>query len=250
MRTPHHPRSPTPQRPPRPTKSTATRGTLLEWKISRCRSSTFHRYASTVAGIHSWKCVFTFNPVVMEYSPTMWNAVQRRIFCFPVTQDLMEFLNANSSECSVVLFFTSWCQFSARLAPHFNALPRVFPSMHFLALDASQHSRWLVTLWPLCCVSLVEAEVGALLTSVYVCRGKMTWNVMNGFWMDHGVFSGTRKKWLDFDEILDSTGALTPGLPGIKAKGIWSWSNRLYYLTSYYWLFIIFIYIYRQSRSF
>lgn len=58
-----------------------------------------------------------------------------------VPQDLMEFLNANSTECSVVLFFTTWCQFSANLAPHFNALPRVFPSMHFLALDASQHSR-------------------------------------------------------------------------------------------------------------
>ncbi|KAM9788558.1 thioredoxin domain-containing protein 15 [Neosynchiropus ocellatus] len=56
------------------------------------------------------------------------------------SQDLMEFLNANSTECSVVLFFTTWCQFSASLAPHFNALPRVFPSMHFLALDASQHS--------------------------------------------------------------------------------------------------------------
>lgn len=56
------------------------------------------------------------------------------------TQDLMEFLNANNSECSVVLFFTTWCQFSASLAPHFNALPRAFPNMHFLALDASQHS--------------------------------------------------------------------------------------------------------------
>ncbi|XP_022618030.1 thioredoxin domain-containing protein 15 [Seriola dumerili] len=56
------------------------------------------------------------------------------------SQDLMEYLNANSTECSVVLFFTAWCQFSASLAPHFNALPRVFPSMHFLALDASQHS--------------------------------------------------------------------------------------------------------------
>ncbi|XP_047235266.1 thioredoxin domain-containing protein 15 [Girardinichthys multiradiatus] len=56
------------------------------------------------------------------------------------SQDLMDFLNANSTECSVVLFFTAWCQFSANLAPHFNALPRVFPSMHFLALDASQHS--------------------------------------------------------------------------------------------------------------
>ncbi|XP_058613616.1 thioredoxin domain-containing protein 15 isoform X1 [Onychostoma macrolepis] len=57
------------------------------------------------------------------------------------SQDLMELLNANSTECSLVLFYTTWCQFSANLAPHFNALPRVFPSMHFLALDASQHSR-------------------------------------------------------------------------------------------------------------
>ncbi|CAM4673158.1 unnamed protein product [Leuciscus chuanchicus] len=56
------------------------------------------------------------------------------------SQDLMELLNANGSECSLVLFYTPWCQFSASLAPHFNALPRVFPSMHFLALDASQHS--------------------------------------------------------------------------------------------------------------
>ncbi|XP_028322658.1 thioredoxin domain-containing protein 15 [Gouania willdenowi] len=61
------------------------------------------------------------------------------------SQDLMEFLNANSTECSVVLFFTAWCQFSASLAPYFNALPRVFPSMHFLALDASQHSSSLST---------------------------------------------------------------------------------------------------------
>uniref|UniRef100_A0A3Q2YV62 Thioredoxin domain containing 15 n=1 Tax=Hippocampus comes TaxID=109280 RepID=A0A3Q2YV62_HIPCM len=56
------------------------------------------------------------------------------------SQDLMEFLSVNGSECSVVLFFTAWCQFSAGLAPHFNALPRVFPAVHFLALDASTHS--------------------------------------------------------------------------------------------------------------
>ncbi|XP_051536605.1 thioredoxin domain-containing protein 15 [Myxocyprinus asiaticus] len=56
------------------------------------------------------------------------------------SQDLMELLHVNSTECSLVLFYTTWCQFSANLAPHFNALPRVFPSMFFLALDASQHS--------------------------------------------------------------------------------------------------------------
>ncbi|KAL2094691.1 hypothetical protein ACEWY4_009410 [Coilia grayii] len=55
------------------------------------------------------------------------------------SQDLMDFLNVSGTECSLVLFYTTWCQFSANLAPHFNALPRVFPTMHFLALDASQH---------------------------------------------------------------------------------------------------------------
>ncbi|XP_069508677.1 thioredoxin domain-containing protein 15 [Ambystoma mexicanum] len=57
-----------------------------------------------------------------------------------VSQDLMEFLNPNSSECTLVLFYTPWCHFSAGLAPHFNCLPRAFPTIHFLALDASQHS--------------------------------------------------------------------------------------------------------------
>ncbi|XP_056372599.1 thioredoxin domain-containing protein 15 [Hyla sarda] len=57
-----------------------------------------------------------------------------------VSQDLMDFLNPNSSECTMVLFFTPWCQFSAALAPHFNALPRAYPTLQFLALDASQHS--------------------------------------------------------------------------------------------------------------
>ncbi|MEE6516495.1 hypothetical protein FKM82_026011 [Ascaphus truei] len=57
-----------------------------------------------------------------------------------VSQDLMEFLNPNNSECTLVLFYTPWCRFSAGLAPHFNSLPRAFPMLHFLALDASQHS--------------------------------------------------------------------------------------------------------------
>ncbi|XP_028907489.1 thioredoxin domain-containing protein 15 [Ornithorhynchus anatinus] len=57
-----------------------------------------------------------------------------------ISQDLMEFLNPNGSDCTLVLFYTPWCRFSANLAPHFNSLPRAFPALYFLALDASQHS--------------------------------------------------------------------------------------------------------------
>ncbi|XP_024644074.1 thioredoxin domain-containing protein 15 isoform X2 [Macaca nemestrina] len=59
-----------------------------------------------------------------------------------MSQDLMDFLNPNGSDCTLVLFYTPWCRFSASLAPHFNSLPRAFPALHFLALDASQHSRY------------------------------------------------------------------------------------------------------------
>lgn len=62
---------------------------------------------------------------------------------FLLPQDLMDFLNPNGSDCTLVLFYTPWCRFSASLAPHFNSLPRAFPALHFLALDASQHSRYL-----------------------------------------------------------------------------------------------------------
>ncbi|XP_075397691.1 thioredoxin domain-containing protein 15 [Tenrec ecaudatus] len=57
-----------------------------------------------------------------------------------MSQDLLEFLNPNGSDCTLVLFYTPWCRFSASLAPHFNSLPRAFPALRFLALDASQHS--------------------------------------------------------------------------------------------------------------
>ncbi|XP_032825014.1 thioredoxin domain-containing protein 15 [Petromyzon marinus] len=62
------------------------------------------------------------------------------VYILQQSQDLLEVLNGSGSECAVVLFFAPWCQFSAGLAPHFNALARAFPSFHFVALDASQHS--------------------------------------------------------------------------------------------------------------
>ena len=42
----------------------------------------------------------------------------------------------NESVCSIVLFYYPWCIFSAEAAPHFNAIGRLFPGLHVLALDA------------------------------------------------------------------------------------------------------------------
>jgi len=53
---------------------------------------------------------------------------------------------ANSSifgRCTVVLFYAPWCTFCVRLAPHYNALARAFPTLDVVAIDAYQFSRLL-----------------------------------------------------------------------------------------------------------
>lgn len=49
--------------------------------------------------------------------------------------------NSTSSRCTVVLFFAPWCTFSARLAPHYNALARAFSNLDIVAIDAFHFSK-------------------------------------------------------------------------------------------------------------
>jgi thiol-disulfide isomerase/thioredoxin len=44
------------------------------------------------------------------------------------------------SNCSIVLFYAHWCPFSAKAAPHFNALPLAFPHLRVAAIDSTEHS--------------------------------------------------------------------------------------------------------------
>jgi len=44
------------------------------------------------------------------------------------------------ANCSIILFYATWCPFSILAAPHLNALPRSFPSMNFYAIDAHLHN--------------------------------------------------------------------------------------------------------------
>lgn len=48
-------------------------------------------------------------------------------------------------DCYVLLFFARWCQFSVRFAPYFNAIPRVFPGLDFVAYDVSKSLRYVKT---------------------------------------------------------------------------------------------------------
>ncbi|CAL8090273.1 unnamed protein product [Orchesella dallaii] len=38
--------------------------------------------------------------------------------------------------CTLVIFYASWCQWSAKAAPHLNAIPRAFRNIRFVAVDA------------------------------------------------------------------------------------------------------------------
>ena len=44
-------------------------------------------------------------------------------------------------DCYILLFFARWCQFSVRFAPYFNAIPRAFPGLDFVAYDVSKSLR-------------------------------------------------------------------------------------------------------------
>lgn len=41
--------------------------------------------------------------------------------------------------CVLVLFYARWCVFSSQAAPHFNALPRSFPHIKSVAIDAIKY---------------------------------------------------------------------------------------------------------------
>lgn len=43
--------------------------------------------------------------------------------------------------CILVLFYARWCVFSSQAAPHFNAMPRIFPLMKMVAVDAIKYQR-------------------------------------------------------------------------------------------------------------
>ncbi|CAF4727380.1 unnamed protein product, partial [Rotaria sp. Silwood2] len=46
-------------------------------------------------------------------------------------------------DCYVLLFFARWCHFSIRFAPYFNAIPRSFPGLDFVAYDVSKSLRYM-----------------------------------------------------------------------------------------------------------
>ena len=85
-------------------------------------------------------------------------SVRKKIYCKPRNYTgpaLVQIVNStvllerlgNKSEptvvsyCAVVMFYTPWCPFCARVAPTYNALARAFPSLDVFAIDALTFSK-------------------------------------------------------------------------------------------------------------
>ncbi|KAH0547262.1 thioredoxin domain-containing protein 15 [Cotesia glomerata] len=49
---------------------------------------------------------------------------------------------SNPRTCLLVLFYSRWCVFSSQAAPHFNALPRFYPHVKAVAIDASKYQNF------------------------------------------------------------------------------------------------------------
>lgn len=43
---------------------------------------------------------------------------------------------SSPANCTLVFFYASWCQFSARAAPYFNRLARLYPELRMMAVDS------------------------------------------------------------------------------------------------------------------
>lgn len=61
------------------------------------------------------------------------------------SEELLKLINATTDNetdaCAVVLFFTQYCPFCAKLAPMYNALGRVYNNLPILAIDAYKQHR-------------------------------------------------------------------------------------------------------------
>lgn len=90
----------------------------------------------------------------VENTTTVANATEKYISCLPDYGDsqihlvndteLIKLLLPNPNittketpaNCILILFYSKYCPFSSMAAPHFNALPRAFPSIKMVAINA------------------------------------------------------------------------------------------------------------------
>ena len=98
--------------------------------------------------LNFWPTFFDFAYVHIKFSPLSLQEDENRVEVLNGTA-LISVLNEQSNSnvtnrttpaiCSLVLFYAPWCPFSARAAPHYNALARLYPDLVLMAVDANRH---------------------------------------------------------------------------------------------------------------
>lgn len=72
-------------------------------------------------------------------------SIYNRVVIVNSDELLRQINSSNDNEtdsCAIVLFYTNYCPFSAKLAPLYNALGRVYDNLPVLAIDAYRQHRY------------------------------------------------------------------------------------------------------------
>lgn len=92
---------------------------------------------STNSGLPKWFCKGRNN--------SQSNETLQHTVVIVNSEELLTLINATTDNetdsCAVVLFFTQYCPFCAKLAPMYNALGRVYSNLPILAIDAHKQHR-------------------------------------------------------------------------------------------------------------
>lgn len=125
------------------TESLDVNGTVSDVNSSEIENSTKDKFEldvvnSTSSGLPKWFCRGRNNSQSND-------TLQSKVLIVDA-EELLNWINTTDDNnetdtCAVVLFFTQYCPFCAKLAPMYNALGRVYNNLPILAIDAYKQHR-------------------------------------------------------------------------------------------------------------
>ncbi|KAG7210419.1 hypothetical protein KM043_011951 [Ampulex compressa] len=134
--------------------------------------------------------------------------------------------------CVLILFYARWCIFSRQAAPHFNSLPRLFPHIKAVAIDAVKHQSF-------------NAQYGIVgVPTVMFIHNGMPVGMFNGtvYTLEYFVRFITHHTNFQVEELVHMTEDYIGPVPSIT-------SNDVDYCLVLSWMFIAACALYFTSQS-
>lgn len=109
----------------------------LEVETAQINGSETHALLDngTVSGVNKTK----FYPVTCKERTVEEFPAVKLVNSSVLASTIIPSSNKTANECVLILFYAPWCHFCAAAAPHYNALARLYPSVHVLAINAIKY---------------------------------------------------------------------------------------------------------------